>query len=110
MRWYTLKFVDLSTPVTCHSYVVRLDSSVFVPYIHYMILGVVRLNSRTKSATESDIIEVIKNWLVRSKERSNKFQPKKKSQNTVCSVCETDATCETVSVSGKDSVCETSQP
>lgn len=65
-----------------------------------MILGVVRLNSKTKSATESDIIEVIRNWLVRSKERSNKFQSKQKlKENTVRktgSVCETDSTSETV--------------
>lgn len=75
-----------------------------------MILGVVRLNSKTKSATELDIIEVIKNWLVRSKERSNKFQSKKKTQNTVCqtgSVCETGSICETVSEKG--SVCEMGQ-
>ncbi|XP_070168831.1 uncharacterized protein [Polyergus mexicanus] len=78
-----------------------------------VIIGVVRLNSKTKSATESDIIEVIKNWLVRSKERSNKFQSKKKLQNTMCqtgSVCdETGSVCETVSVSEKDSVCEIGQ-
>nr|XP_012217720.1 PREDICTED: uncharacterized protein LOC105669381 isoform X1 [Linepithema humile] len=65
-----------------------------------VIIGVVRLNSKTKSATESDIIEVIRNWLVRSKERSNKFQSKQKlKENTVRktgSVCETDSTSETV--------------
>ncbi|XP_011883637.1 PREDICTED: uncharacterized protein LOC105570801 [Vollenhovia emeryi] len=69
-----------------------------------VIIGVVRLNPKTKSATESDIVEVIKNWLVRSKERS-KFQLKKKAQDTACqtgSACATGYISKEVSVSAKD--------